>query len=154
MRFLIQRASRAHVLIDGAVTGSIDAGLVVLVGLGAGDDERLFAPATEKLLNLRIFNDDEGKMNRSLLDVGGALLVISQFTLYADARKGRRPSYTDAMPPAEAEALFDKFLHHLRKASACRVETGRFAAHMQVDLVNDGPVTIWLDSREMNWGAR
>lgn len=154
MRFLVQRAARASVTIDGVVTGKIGRGLVLLVGLGAGDSEALFPPAIEKLLNLRIFNDDEGKMNRSLLDVGGGLLVISQFTLYADARKGRRPSYTDAMPPTEADALFAKFVAALRRAFTGPVEEGRFGAHMEVDLVNEGPVTIWLDSAQMGWGAK
>jgi D-tyrosyl-tRNA(Tyr) deacylase len=154
MRFLVQRAARASVTIDGVVTGKIGRGLVLLVGLGAGDNEALFAPAIDKLLNLRIFNDDEGKMNRSLLDVGGGLLVISQFTLYADARKGRRPSYIDAMPPAQADLLFAKFVAALRGTFTGPVEEGRFGAHMEVDLVNEGPVTIWLDSAEMGWGAR
>jgi len=152
MRLLIQRVSQASVTVDDAVTGSISHGLLVFVGLGHGDGPQLFPAAADKLANLRIFNDDEGRMNRSLEDVGGALLLVSQFTLYADARKGRRPSYTDAMPPAGAEGTFAAFLDFLRQRHPGRVETGRFGAHMRVEILNDGPVTIWLDSREMGWG--
>ncbi|MCC6548252.1 D-tyrosyl-tRNA(Tyr) deacylase [Candidatus Sumerlaeota bacterium] len=151
MRFLIQRVTHAEVTIDDVVAGKISRGLLVFVGLGAGDSESLFPPAIEKVINLRVFRDEDGKMNRSLLDVGGELLVISQFTLYADARKGRRPSYTDAMPPAQAEALFQRFLKMLREQFAGVVQTGSFGADMKVTLLNDGPVTIWLDSKDMNW---
>lgn len=151
MRLLLQRVSSASVTVDGEVTGSIGPGILALVGLGHGDSEELFPPALEKITNLRIFPDEEGKMNRSLLDIGGGLLLVSQFTLYADCRKGRRPSYTDAMPPAEAEALFGKFFEFCRDRHVAPVANGRFGAMMQVSLVNEGPVTIWIDSAAMNW---
>jgi D-tyrosyl-tRNA(Tyr) deacylase len=151
MRLLIQRVSEAAVRVDGAVVGQIGCGLLVFLGLGREDSDDLFDPAIEKLLNLRIFGDDAGLMNRSLIDVGGGLLVVSQFTLYADARKGRRPSYTEAMPPAEANAAYERFVAKLRIAAPGVVQCGVFGAHMEVSLVNDGPVTIWLDSAEMPW---
>jgi len=151
VRFLIQRARRAKVTIEGEVAGEIGQGLVVFVGLGQGDTEDLFAPAAEKLLNLRIFQDDAGKMNRSVRDIGGGLLVISQFTLHADCRKGRRPSYIRAMPPGEAEPMFAKFTACLKEQFDGPVEEGRFGAMMDVELVNDGPVTIWIDSDDMPW---
>ncbi|MCC7390897.1 D-tyrosyl-tRNA(Tyr) deacylase [Candidatus Sumerlaeota bacterium] len=151
MRFLIQRVSHAEVAVDGAVVGRIQRGLLVFVGLGAADNEALFTPAIEKITNLRIFRDAEGKMNLSLRDVGGEILAISQFTLYADARKGRRPSYTDAMPPAQAEEMFERFVAALRAQFSGVVQTGRFGADMKITLLNDGPVTIWLDSAQMNW---
>jgi D-tyrosyl-tRNA(Tyr) deacylase len=154
LRLLLQRVTRARVVVDDRVTGDIGKGLLVLVGLGQGDTEALFAPALEKIVNLRIFNDDEGKMNRSLVDVAGGLLIVSQFTLYADARKGRRPSYTAAMPPAEAAVSFEKFFAFARDNFQGGVAGGEFGAHMAVELINDGPVTIWLDSAEMNWGAK
>lgn len=153
MRLLLQRVSEAKVTIDGDVTGRIGQGIVALVGLGAGDSESLFRPAAEKIVNLRIFPDDEGKMNRSLAEIGGGILAVSQFTLYADARKGRRPSYITAMPPDQARGMFDLFLDVLRDIHQGPVETGRFGAMMDVQLVNDGPVTIWLDSSEMPWGG-
>jgi D-tyrosyl-tRNA(Tyr) deacylase len=155
MRLLLQRVQRASVTVEGAVVGSIGAGLLVFVGLGQGDSEGQLAPALEKMLNLRIFADDAGQMNRSLVDVQGGLLLVSQFTLYADARKGRRPSYTGAMPPDAARALFDRFVAEARRTySVGPVEAGLFGADMKVDLLNDGPVTIWLDSAEMSWGAK
>ena len=153
MRLLLQRVSQARVRIDGAVVGEIGTGLLVLVGIGQGDTPALFGPAIEKVANLRIFPDADGNMNRSCVDVGGGILAVSQFTLYADARKGRRPSYIDAMPPAEARELFGAFVARLRSDySAGPVATGVFGATMQVELVNDGPVTIWLDSADMPWG--
>lgn len=153
MRLLIQRVSQARVRIDGAVVGEIGTGLLVLVGLGRGDSEAMFGPAVEKLANLRIFPDAEGNMNRSCADVSGGILVVSQFTLYADARKGRRPSFIDAMAPAEARDQFGAFVARLRKDySAGPVATGVFGAMMEVELINDGPVTIWLDSADMPWG--
>jgi len=154
MRLLLQRVSEARVVVDGIVVGEIGAGLLVLVGLGAGDTEKMFSAALEKVLNLRIFPDENGQMNRSVADVGGGVLAVSQFTLYADARKGRRPSYTDAMPPAAAKDLYETFVEHLRAAhTAGPVATGIFAADMKVHLVNDGPVTIWLDGGQMGWKA-
>ena len=153
MRLLIQRSGPARVEIAGRVAGAIDRGLVVLLGFGQGDSERMLRPAAEKLLNLRIFPDEGGNMNRSLLDVGGGVLVVSQFTLYADARKGRRPSFTGALAPAEASALCDKFVTVVRELHPSgHVATGEFGAMMEVHLVNAGPVTIWLDSAEMAWG--
>ncbi len=152
MRLLLQRVSRARVTVDGEMTGEIRQGLLVLVGLGAADSAALFPAATEKMLNLRIFADDEGKMNRSVRDIGGGVLLVSQFTLYADARKGRRPSYIHAMAPAEAEPLFSAFREHVSRVYAEGVVAGgRFGAMMDVELVNAGPVTIWLDSAELGW---
>lgn len=152
MRVLLQRVSEARVVVDGAVTGEIARGLLVFVGLGHGDSEALLDPFIDKLLNLRIFADAEGQMNLSVKDIGGGVLAVSQFTLLADARKGRRPSYTDALPPAEARALYEKFVQRLQLLHMGHVAAGIFAADMKVSLVNDGPVTIWLDSTDMPWG--
>jgi D-aminoacyl-tRNA deacylase len=146
MRAVIQRVLRAKVTVESEVVGQIDAGLCVLLGVGGTDleaDARLLA---EKVVGLRIFEDDAGKMNRSLAETGGALLAVSQFTLLGDVRKGRRPSFTDAMEPAGANALFEKFCAHCRELGVA-VSTGRFRAHMLVELVNDGPVTILLDTQ-------
>lgn len=131
--------------VDGAVTGSIAGGLVVLLGVAKGDTERDAAYLVEKILGLRIFPDEAGKMNRSLMDTGGALLVVSQFTLYGDCRKGKRPSFDQAAPAREAEALYDYFVDAARRRGV-RVETGVFQAHMDVELVNDGPVTLIVES--------
>jgi D-tyrosyl-tRNA(Tyr) deacylase len=147
MRAVVQRVREASVRVDGQVVGQIGRGLVVLLGVGVGDvleDAALFA---EKVLNLRVFADESGAMNRSLLDVSGELLVVSQFTLYGDARKGRRPSFVDAAPPDEANRLYRHYVEKAR-ASGLRVEEGVFRADMEVALVNDGPVTILLDSRK------
>ncbi|HVQ31912.1 MAG TPA: D-aminoacyl-tRNA deacylase [Vicinamibacteria bacterium] len=147
MRAVVQRVREASVRVDGQVVGQIGRGLVVLLGVGVGDvleDAALFA---EKVLNLRVFADDSGAMNRSLLDVSGELLVVSQFTLYGDARKGRRPSFVGAAPPDEANRLYRHYVEKAR-ASGLRVEEGVFRADMEVALVNDGPVTILLDSRK------
>jgi len=133
------------VAVDGRVTGEIGAGLVVLVAVGREDTPATAAAMAEKVANLRIFGDDEGKMNRSLLDTGGAALAVSQFTLYGDARGQRRPSFIQAAPPELAKALYEEFVRALR-ALGVRVETGVFQAHMSLELVNDGPVTILLDS--------
>ena len=152
MRLMVQRVARASVRVDNVVTGEIGAGLLVLVGLGQGDSAALFPDALDKLTNLRIFPDDAGNMNRSLLDIQGGLLLVSQFTLYADTRKGRRPSFIDAMPPGEASPLFDAMLQHARaQYTAGPVAAGIFGAMMAVELVNDGPVTLWLDSAELGW---
>jgi D-aminoacyl-tRNA deacylase len=145
MRALLQRASRARVLVDGRVTGEIGAGLLVLLGIGKGDTPAAAAHLAEKTAQLRIFNDAQGKMNLSLLETGGAALVVSQFTLYGDARRGRRPAYDRAAPPAEANSLYEEYVRRLR-ATGAQVETGVFQAHMQVELVNDGPVTLLLES--------
>jgi D-tyrosyl-tRNA(Tyr) deacylase len=147
MRACIQRVSEARVTVDGSATGVIGRGLVVLLGVGQQDGEAEVDFLAEKIVGLRIFEDDAGKMNRSLAEVGGAMLVVSQFTLYGDARKGRRPSFTDAAPPELAERLYEAFVARVRSLGV-RVETGVFRAHMLVSLVNDGPVTLWLDTVE------
>jgi D-tyrosyl-tRNA(Tyr) deacylase len=147
--------TEARVEVGGEVVGRLlathpgsPAGMVALVGIGAGDDEATIEAMARKTVNLRIFSDAEGKMNLSLLDVGGAMLAVSQFTLYADCRKGRRPSFIDAAPPEMGSALFDNFVRAVRNQGV-RVETGKFGAMMDVHLVNQGPVTIWLDSAEI-----
>ena len=146
MRVVVQRVSRAEVRVNGRVTGRIGAGLAVLAGFAPGDTEATLAWMADKILGLRVFADTEGKMNLGLADVGGALLVVSQFTLYGDAHKGRRPSFVDAAPPGIAIPLYDRFLALLReKGGAVRVETGEFGAMMEVELVNDGPVTLLLE---------
>ena len=148
MRAVVQRVSRAKVTVGDRVTGSIDQGLLVLLGAGAGDGPADLAYTVDKIVNLRIFADDAGKMNRSVLDVGGGVLVVSQFTLYGDARQGRRPAFTGALEPVAAKALYEESLVAIRAAGVTRVEAGEFAADMQVELLNDGPVTILLDSRK------
>jgi len=145
MRAVIQRVSRAKVTVDGEITGEIGRGILVLLGVTREDSEKEALYLLEKTLNLRIFEDAEDKMNLSLLDIKGALLVVSQFTLYGDARKGRRPSFIEAAAPAEANRLYEFFVSEARKQVE-RVGTGRFQAMMNVELVNDGPVTILLDS--------
>ena len=144
MRVVIQRVREARVTVDGEVVGQIGPGLLLLVGIGRGDTEEALRWVAEKIINLRIFEDEDGKMNRSLQEVGGEILAVSQFTLYGDVRKGRRPNFTGAAPPEEAEPLFNRFVQLLRE-SGVRVETGRFRAHMLVELVNDGPVTLLLE---------
>jgi D-tyrosyl-tRNA(Tyr) deacylase len=148
VRAVVQRVHRAEVRVDGEVVGRIGRGLLVLVGAGAGDGPADVEYLADKCVNLRIFEDDEGKMNRSLLEIGGGLLAVSQFTLYGDARKGRRPSFIGALEPRAAEALYRDFVAAVARAGAAQIATGRFAAMMEVDLVNWGPVTILLDSRK------
>jgi D-aminoacyl-tRNA deacylase len=148
MRIVLQRVSRASVVVDGRVTGEIGPGLVVLVAVGREDSFVTAASMAEKVVNLRIFNDDQGKMNRSLLDTGGAILAVSQFTLYGDARGGRRPSFVLAAPPEQGKALYEEFVAALQSLGVS-VQTGVFQAHMSVELVNDGPVTILLDSSKL-----
>ncbi len=148
MRAVVQRVVRASVTVDGRVTGAIERGLLVFLGAGAGDAATDLAYLVDKIANLRIFADDAGKMNRSVLDVGGGVLVVSQFTLYGDARQGRRPAFTGALEPVAARALYEESLRALRAIGVTRVEAGEFAADMAVELVNDGPVTILLDSRK------
>lgn len=145
MRAVLQRVSEASVTIDGEVVGQIGPGLVVLLGVTHGDGPPQVKALADKVANLRIFADAEGKFNLSALDVGAEILVVSQFTLYADSRQGRRPSFTDAAPPPVAEPLVEGFANSLA-AMGFRVATGRFGAHMAVRLVNDGPVTILLDT--------
>jgi D-tyrosyl-tRNA(Tyr) deacylase len=147
MRAVIQRVSEAWVRVEGRVTGRIGTGLLVLLGVGRDDTESDADYLAEKALHLRIFPDEAGQMNRSVLDAGGGLLVVSQFTLYGDARKGRRPGYSDAAGPEEANRLYERFVAGLRP-SGLPVETGVFRALMDVGLVNQGPVTILLDSRK------
>ena len=147
MRAVIQRVTRASVRVDARVAGEIGAGLLVLLGVSRADNPESAAYLAEKIVNLRIFSDPAGKMNLSLLDVGGSALVVSQFTLYGDTRGGRRPSYIQAAPPEEANRLYEEFVRSMR-ALDIKVETGVFQAHMQVELVNDGPVTILLDSEK------
>jgi D-aminoacyl-tRNA deacylase len=146
MRACIQRVRQASVTVDHQVVGSIEHGLVVLLGVGTRDTADDAQWLAEKLVGLRIFDDAEGKMNLSVADVRGSLLVISQFTLFGDCRKGRRPSFVDAAPPAVAERLYQTFLDAVRRRNV-PVETGVFRAHMDVALVNDGPVTLLLDTR-------
>ena len=135
--------------VDTRVTGAIDRGLLVLLGAGAGDGATDLQYIVDKIVNLRIFPDDAGKMNRSVLDIGGGVLVVSQFTLYGDARQGRRPAFTAALEPVAAKALYEQSLDAIRASGVTKVEAGEFAADMKVDLLNDGPVTILLDSRKL-----
>ena len=145
MKAVIQRVSRAQVRVEGHIVGEITKGLLVLLGVGKGDSNAQADSLLEKVINLRIFEDEGGKMNLSLLDVGGELIVISQFTLYADCRKGRRPSFTDASSPEEAKSLYEYFISEARSRGLI-VASGVFQALMEVELVNFGPVTILLDS--------
>ena len=148
MRLVVQRVTRASVTVNGEVTGKIGKGYMVLVGAEVGDTEADARLCADKLAGLRVFVDDEGKMNRSVLDVGGAILLVSQFTLLGDARHGRRPSFIAAARPEEAEPLLVTMKAMLEE-KGLHVETGRFRAHMDVELVNDGPVTILIDSRKV-----
>jgi D-tyrosyl-tRNA(Tyr) deacylase len=148
MRAVCQRVIRAKVTVEGRITGEIGAGLLVFLGAGTGDGPADLAYIVDKVANLRVFSDDAGKMNRSVKDTGGGVLVVSQFTLYGDARTGRRPAFTAALEPVAAKALYEQSLAALREAGVARVEAGEFAADMAVELVNDGPVTILLDSRK------
>ena len=145
MRAVVQRVSRAAVTIGGEVAGSIGPGLLALVGIRRGDDEAAGRWLCDKLLRLRVFEDGEGKMNRTVEEAGGGILLVSQFTLYGDVRKGNRPGFDEAAPPQEAEPLYDRMVAHLREISTVPVATGRFRAEMAVELVNDGPVTILLE---------
>jgi D-aminoacyl-tRNA deacylase len=145
MRAVVQRVSRARVSVEGRVTGEITTGLMILIGVGRNDTSAVAVSMAEKIANLRIFEDDQGKMNRSLLDVRGSALIVSQFTLYGDARGQRRPSFIAAAPPEQAKKLYEEFNEALRRLGVT-VATGVFQAMMSVELVNEGPVTILLDS--------
>lgn len=149
MRAVVQRVSRASVTVGGRVTGAIDRGLLVLLGAGAGDGPDDLRYVVDKVVNLRVFPDEAGKMNRSVLEVGGGVLVVSQFTLYGDARQGRRPAFIGALEPVAAKRLYEEALVAVRAAGVTRVEAGEFGADMAVELLNDGPVTILLDSRKL-----
>ena len=148
MRAVVQRVTDARVEVAGEVVGEIGAGFLVLLGVARDDANTDADYLAEKIVNLRIFNDDDGKMNRALLETGGAMLVVSQFTLFGDVRRGRRPSYSDAAEPEKANQLYEYFVERVRSFGV-RVETGLFQAMMKVSLTNDGPVTILLDSRKL-----
>lgn len=148
MRAVLQRVSRARVIVDGEVAGEIGPGIVAFVAVGRSDTPSTAAALGEKMVHLRIFNDDQGKMNRSLLETGGALLAVSQFTLYGDARGQRRPSFIQAAPPEQGKAIYEEFVRAVAALGVC-VATGVFQAHMSVELANDGPVTILLDSDKL-----
>jgi len=147
LRAIIQRVTRARVAVASRVAGEIQTGVLILLGVGRADTPESAEYLAEKIANLRIFADDLGKMNRSLVEIGGSALVVSQFTLYGDTRGGRRPSYIQAASPEEANRLYEEFVRRLRSFGV-QVETGVFQAHMEVELVNDGPVTILLDSEK------
>jgi len=147
MRAVVQRVSRAHVTVNGSIAGQIGMGLLVLVGVGEEDTESDVTYLAEKIAGLRIFEDAEGKMNRSVVEVAGSVLAVSQFTLYGDVRRGKRPSFDAAARPQSARQLYELFVERIR-AAGLRCETGRFQEMMQVELVNEGPVTILLDSRK------
>ena len=149
MRVVVQRCSRAEVRIDGTVVGTIGRGFMLLVGVTEGDGKEEADVLAKKIAQLRVFEDEQGKMNLALKEVGGAILSISQFTLYADCKKGNRPSFVKAARPEVAEPLYDYFNNVLRAQYGLQVETGRFGADMKVDFVNDGPVTILLDTTEL-----
>ena len=153
MKAVIQRVTQASVEVDGCVVGAIGEGLLVLLGVAKGDGESDCRFMVEKLSGLRIFSDDAGKMNRSLADIGGSILLVSQFTLLGNTRNGRRPSFDEAAPPDEAKRWYEQVARRL-KEQAIPVETGIFAAHMKVQLLNDGPVTFLLDSRSGFQGVR
>jgi D-aminoacyl-tRNA deacylase len=146
MRAVVQRVSAARVEVGGAVVGAIERGLVIFLGIGREDAESDIDYLVDKVIGLRVFEDEQGKMNHALAEAGGGLLIVSQFTLYGDTRRGRRPSFDAAMPPAEAEKLYEAFVAKARRA-ASKVETGRFRADMRVIVENDGPVTLILESR-------
>lgn len=148
MRAVVQRVARARVTVGERVTGAIDAGLLVLLAAGQGDTASDLAYVVDKIVHMRIFSDDAGKMNRSVLDIRGGVLCVSQFTLYGDIRQGRRPGFTGALEPVAARALYEQALRALGEAGVATVQAGEFAADMAVELVNDGPVTILVDSRK------
>jgi len=145
MKAVIQRVKKASVTVDNKLTGSIEKGLLVLLGIHQHDTQKQLDWMADKILRLRIFNDGEDKMNRSVQDIKGAILVVSQFTLYGDAKKGTRPSYIEAARPEKAKPLYEEFIDYLEKSSSLEIQSGVFAAYMDVELINDGPVTIILE---------
>jgi D-tyrosyl-tRNA(Tyr) deacylase len=145
LRAVVQKVAQANVKVDGNIIGEIGKGLLVLLGMQESDDEKVMEYMIDKIIHLRIFEDEEGKMNLSLKDVNGELLIVPNFTLYGDARKGKRPSYTKAAPPVVAEKLYNTFVEKA-KATGIKTEQGKFQSHMEVSLLNDGPVTILIDS--------
>ena len=147
MRSVVQRVKRASVIVNGETVGKISAGLLVLLGVGQDDGEKDITWMVDKLVGLRVFEDELGKMNRSVQDIGGDILMVSQFTLYGDCRSGKRPSFTTAAPPERAKALFERIIDATR-SRGLKVETGVFQADMEVELINDGPVTLLLDSEK------
>lgn len=149
MKAVIQRVEHASVKVDGKIVGSCEQGFLILLGVMSGDDEKEADKIVNKTVNLRIFEDENGKMNLSSLDIGGQMLVVSQFTLCADCTHGRRPSFTPSAPPDEANRLYEYFVRRLKESGISHVETGVFGADMKVELLNDGPVTIILDSSEL-----
>jgi len=146
VRALLQRASRAAVRVDGETVAAIGPGVVILLGVGPSDDDATTSTLARRVTELRFFRDEEGRTNRSIIDTAGAALVVSQFTLFADASRGRRPGFTNAAPPELAERLYQRFAEDLRAAGVGDVQTGRFGTEMAVELVNDGPFTLWLDT--------
>lgn len=148
MKLVVQRVTKASCKVDGAITGQIDQGFMVLVGFCAGDDIKTVTKLATKLSKLRVFDDKQGKMNKSIFDVSGKILSISQFTLYADCKSGNRPSFSKALEPVKAKELYEYFNEYLRTLNL-KVETGLFGAMMEIDLINDGPVTIIIDSEEL-----
>jgi len=148
MKLLLQRVSAASVAVENKIVGRIEQGFLVLAGFRKGDTEADIKRLSDKCVNLRVFEDEQGKMNRSLLDIGGELLVVSQFTLYANCKKGRRPGFDNSMPPGEAERFYNLLLEEMKK-SGLKTEQGVFGAKMNINLVNDGPVTIMLDGDEI-----
>lgn len=151
MRAVLQRVSRASVRVGGDEIAAIDGGLLVLLGVGHADDEATADALAERITELRLFADAAGRTNRSIIDIGGGVLVVSQFTLYADTSRGRRPGFTDAAPADQAHLLYLRFARRLRECGLEHVETGTFGAEMAVELVNDGPFTVWLDTDQQSW---
>lgn len=154
MKLVYQRVSRASVTADGVLCGAIGKGAMLLLGVGPQDTEEDGAWLAKKAVELRVFEDESGRMNRALTDVGGELLVVSNFTLYGDCRRGRRPDFTGAGAPAEAKRLYERFLEQVKEAGACRVEAGVFGADMAIDMVADGPVTLLIDSEQRHAARR
>ena len=149
MRVVLQRVSKGSVTVDNKTVGKIGRGYVILLGVGHNDTQKTADNMAKKIINLRIFNNDEGKFDLSLLDINGEALIVSQFTLFADCKKGRRPNFTNAGKPNKAEPLCDYFMNKLKQLGIKKVEGGKFGAHMDVDIHNDGPVTVWLDSEQL-----